>query len=99
MCSLFCGRGRSGLLSAHTRISGIRRLSHSRVAQAIVPLAVVHLADIEVSLRIRLGRQAVEMKELPRVVAAVAADRIEQCERLAVEDVKRLVRSVRHVEV
>src|SRR4249920_3473792 len=68
----------AALLSSDSRVSGVRRLTHSGIAHSIVALAVVHFPDEQIAFRVRLRRQAVEMKELPSVVPAVTADRIEQ---------------------
>src|SRR5258706_3950403 len=72
------------------------RAPHALIRVPVVPHAVVHFADEEIPLRV--GREAVRMKELARVVTGVAPDIPDDLHRLTIDDANRLVRAVKHVE-
>src|SRR5262245_42332182 len=68
-----------------------RRCAEAGVAELLDPLALVGFGDEEIALRIH--REVVRAIELPGPVAR-PAERADNLERLAIEDVHKLVRAV-----
>ncbi len=79
---------RSGRPGAPTSL----RASHPHEAVPIIPLSLVHLTYEYVAPRI--GREAMGVEELPRIVSGVAAHLVNDLQRLSVQDMDPLVGAI-----